>query len=63
MDHICNYCDEQKAAYAWETAGRGWKFLCEECHEDASPIIQSYCEVYIPSRYYPTYNYKTRTIE
>jgi len=62
MKHICNGCDEHPPVWAWETAGRGWKFLCEGCYEWSTPILQMYCEPFDAARYYPTYNYDTRTV-
>lgn len=62
MKHVCNGCDEQPPTWAWETEGRGWKFLCEGCYKWSSPLIQSYCEPFAADRYYPTFNYNTRTI-
>jgi hypothetical protein len=62
-NNTCDYCDGGKPFQAYETGGRGWKFLCEACYDGASGIIQSYCEAFVPGHPYPRYNYDTRKIE
>lgn len=62
MEYICDDCCEQSPVWTWETVGRGWKFLCAECYEYATPILQSFCVPFVAGQYYPTFDYDTRTI-
>lgn len=62
MEHKCDYCDEARPVeWTYNTVARGWKFLCEPCY-DSLPGIQVWAEIYNPLRYYPTFDYDTRTI-
>lgn len=62
MSYTCNMCDDQPPVKTWETEGRGWKFLCGDCFDWSSPIIQAASQDYESGRYYPTYDYSTRTV-
>lgn len=58
----CDYCEDgSPVTWTYETAGRGWKFLCESCYHDA-PGIQAWAEPFEAGRHYPRFNYDTRTI-
>ena len=61
--HLCGYCEDRDAEYTYETEGRGWKFLCERCYDECTPLLQGFCVIYVPTRYYPTFNYTTRVVE
>ncbi len=63
MNYLCDDCCEAQPAQAFKTVGRGWKFLCVECFEYASPLLRSYCEPFQPGRHYPTYDYDARTLK
>lgn len=50
------------ATYAWETAGRGWKFVCDDCYTWSSELLKCFMEPIKRNQFYPQYDYVTRTL-
>lgn len=46
------WCGLAVATHGYETVGRGWKLLCDECYEYSTEILKMYVEILDPHKCY-----------